>query len=69
MAMPLLYSQNQSVTFTENFDGNNSTFTSSPATARRIDANDYVSTSDSIWETVPNIYQKIKNQITKSKVK
>jgi hypothetical protein len=44
----------QSVIITENFDGNNGTFTSSPISAWKIDTNYYVSYPNSIRGIVPN---------------
>jgi hypothetical protein len=45
----------QTVTITENFDGNNSTFTSYPASAWKTETNYYVSAHNSIRGVVPNM--------------
>jgi hypothetical protein len=55
MIISAVYSQNQSVTFPENFDGNTSTFTSSPASAWKIDNNYYVNSPNCIRGVVPNM--------------
>jgi hypothetical protein len=52
LAMPFVYSQ--PVNYTENFDGNTSTFTSTPASAWKIDSNYCVSSQNSIRGLVPN---------------
>jgi hypothetical protein len=53
MAMSMVYSQ--SVTYTENFDGNTISYTSSPVTAWKVDTHYYVSPSKSYLGTVPNL--------------
>jgi hypothetical protein len=45
----------QSVTFPENFDGNNITFTSSPASAWKKENNYYINSPNSIRGVVPNM--------------
>jgi hypothetical protein len=55
MLMTISAAYSQSVTFPENFDGNTSTFTPSPASAWKIDANYYISPPNSIRGEVPNM--------------
>jgi hypothetical protein len=55
MLMMLSAVYSQKVTYTENFDGNSNTFTSSPASAWRIDTNYYVSSPKAIHGIVPNL--------------
>jgi hypothetical protein len=55
MMMTISAAYSQSVTFPENFDGNTSTFTSSPASAWKIDANYYINPPNSIRGVVPNM--------------
>jgi hypothetical protein len=50
-----VFAFSQSVTFPENFDGNTISFTSSPASAWRIDTNYYVSSPNSIRGDAPNM--------------
>jgi hypothetical protein len=52
MAMSIAYSQK--VTYTENFDGSTSTFTSSPASAWKKNSNYYITSPNSIQGVVPN---------------
>jgi hypothetical protein len=54
MMISAVYSQSV-VTFPENFDWNTNTFTSSPASAWKVDTNYYISSPNGIRGTVPNM--------------